>query len=74
MFLSELIAMQAQALLPIQGCSQTSTDVQAHNFYNTLANYSYNIKYNYTYTLWLASYVLRCYFIHEFINSFVESA
>ena len=42
MFLSELLAMQAQALLP-QGCSQTSTDVQAHNFYNTLANYSYNI-------------------------------
>ena len=51
MFLSELIAMQTQALLPIQECSQTSTDVQAHNFYNTLANYSYNIKYNYIHTL-----------------------
>ena len=51
MFLSELLAMQAQALLPMQGYSQTSTDVQAHNFYNTLANYSYNIKYKYTYTL-----------------------
>ena len=27
----------------------TSTDVQAHNFYNSLASYSYNTKYNYTY-------------------------
>ena len=35
MFLSELIALQTLAMLPMQGCSQTSIDVQAHNFYNT---------------------------------------
>ena len=37
---SELLALQTLAMLPLHGHSQTSTDVQAHmhSFYNTLAS------------------------------------
>ena len=45
---SELLVLQTLAMLLLQGHSKTSTNVQAHNFYNTLA--SYNIKYNHTCT------------------------
>ena len=43
---SDILAMLTLAMLPLQGHYQSSTDVQVHNFYNTLATYS--IKYNYT--------------------------
>ena len=33
------IANTSYCMLQLQGHSQTSTDVQAHNFYNTLASY-----------------------------------
>ena len=35
---SQLLALQTLAMLLLQGHSQTSTDVWAHNFYNTLAS------------------------------------
>ena len=35
---SDLLTLQTPAMLPLQEHSQTSTDVQAHNLYDTLAS------------------------------------
>ena len=35
---SELLLLQTQAMLSLQGHGWTSTDVQAHNVYNILAS------------------------------------
>ena len=61
---SELLALQTLAMLPLQEHGQTSTDVQAHNFYSTVAA-SHSITTHTSHS----HYALKCCFTCAFINS-----